>query len=59
MVDLLLRSDEPSIRWKVRVKVLGEDPESRAARRLQGRVRRAPRTRRLLDGWAALPGGTG
>lgn len=43
----LLRSPEPSIRWKARVNVLGEDPRSRALLRLQGEVRDAPRTRAL------------
>ncbi len=30
MVKALLDSDEPSIRWKVRTQVLGEDPASPA-----------------------------
>jgi hypothetical protein len=54
VVDSLLASDEPSIRWKTRVQVLGEDPQSRAIRRLQAEVRRSPRVRRLLDGHAEL-----
>ena len=58
IVDVLLASEEPSVRWKVRVHALGEDPDSRAIRRLQGQVRRAPRTRALLDGWAANPCGS-
>lgn len=40
------------------MKVLGEDPDSRAVRRLQGQIRRAPRTRALLDGSAANPCGS-
>jgi hypothetical protein len=58
IVDVLLASDEPSVRWKVRVHALGEDPDSRAIRRLQGQVRRAPRTRALIDGRAANPCGS-
>ena len=58
IVDVLLASEEPSVRWKVRVHALGEDPDSVAIRRLQGQVRRAPRTRALLDGWAANPCGS-
>ncbi|HZG94761.1 MAG TPA: hypothetical protein VEZ46_08620 [Mycobacteriales bacterium] len=54
VVDTLLASAEPSIRWKTRVHVLGEEPESRAIRRLQGEVRRSPRVRRLLAGHAEL-----
>jgi hypothetical protein len=45
----LLRSREPSIRWKVRVLVLGEDPTSRPIRRLQEEVRRSPRVKVLLS----------
>jgi hypothetical protein len=49
-VDTLLRSDEPSVRWKVRTQVLGETPDSPAIRRLQGQIRRSPRVRAMLDG---------
>ena len=48
VVRRLLRSQEPSIRWKTRVWVLEEDPESHAIRRLQHEVATAPRTRALL-----------
>jgi len=44
----------PSIGWKVRVGVLGEDPDSGLVRRLQDEVRRSPTVRALLDGHAAL-----
>lgn len=54
IVDTLLASDEPSIRWKVRVHVLGDDPDGRAVRRLRDEIRRSPRVRRLLDGHAEL-----
>lgn len=50
----LLASDEPSIRWKVRVGVLGEDPDSRSIRLLRNEIRRSPRVRQLLNGYAAL-----
>lgn len=53
IVRALLASDDSSIRWKVRVGVLGEDPGSRAIRRLQAQIRRSPRVRSLLDGHAA------
>jgi hypothetical protein len=43
----LLRSREPSIRWKARVGVRAEDPESRPLRRLQEEIRRSPRARAL------------
>jgi len=48
MIDTLLKSREPSIHWKVGVKVLGEDPNSRAMKRLQNEIRSSPRVRTLL-----------
>jgi len=53
----LLRSDEPSLRWKVRTQVLGEGGDSRVVRRLREEVRRSPRVQRLLDGVQGLPVG--
>jgi len=53
IADRLLKSDEPSIRWKVRVGVLGEDPESRGIRRLRSQIRESSRVRALIDGNAA------
>jgi hypothetical protein len=49
VVDSLLTSDEPSVRWKVRVQVLDEDPQSKPIRRLQQEIRNSPRVRALLD----------
>jgi hypothetical protein len=49
IIDALLRSEEPSIRWTVRTRVLGEPADSPANRRLRGQIRRSPRVRRLLD----------
>jgi hypothetical protein len=51
---MLLRSDEPSIRWKVRLGVLGDDPRSKAMRALQDEIRRSPRVRALLARRAQL-----
>lgn len=48
VVDTLLQSEEPSIRWKVRVRVLGEDPESADIRKLREEIRNSPRAKRLL-----------
>ena len=56
--EALLHHDEPAIRWKTRVRVLGEDPGSRPLRRLQKEIRRSSRVRRLLQGHAAQPIGT-
>jgi hypothetical protein len=49
IVDALVASDEPSVRWKVRTGVLDEDPESRVIVRLRDGIRRSPRVRLLLD----------
>lgn len=46
--EALLRSREPSVRWKVRVLVDGEDPSSSGIRALEQQVRRSPRVRTLL-----------
>jgi hypothetical protein len=48
IVDELLRSPEPSVRWKVRTRVLGEADGSPAIRRLRGEIRRSPRVSALL-----------
>jgi hypothetical protein len=47
IVDALLASDEPSIRWKVRTGVLGEDAGSKPVRALREAIRRSPRVRAL------------
>jgi len=52
MVKALLDSEEPSIRWKVRTQVLGEDPASPASRRLGEEIRNSPRVHALIDGAA-------
>ncbi len=49
IIERLLRSDEPAIRYKVRVNVLGEDPASLAVKRLRGQTRGSPRVRALLS----------
>ncbi|HZC73702.1 MAG TPA: hypothetical protein VE442_23625 [Jatrophihabitans sp.] len=48
LIDRLLKSDEPSVRWKVRAEVLREPADSTALRRLREEVRRSPRVRALL-----------
>jgi hypothetical protein len=47
-VATLLRSAEPSIRWKMRLGVMGDDPRSRSMRALREEIRRSPRMRALL-----------
>jgi len=49
IVDTLLSSDEPSIRYKIRVGVLCEDPDSRAIRNLQAEIKQSPRVQSLLQ----------
>jgi hypothetical protein len=50
LVEALLRSDEPSIRWKLLVRVLGEDPHSTKIRELHEKIRVSPRVKALLAG---------
>ncbi len=55
----LLRSPEPSIRWRTRVHALGEDPGAPRLRRLRAEVRNSDRVRRLLrEGFASHRPGT-
>lgn len=49
IINRLLASDEPSVRWKVRVKVLGEDPHLGSIGRLQEEVRTSHRVKALLS----------
>jgi len=48
IIDLLLNSDEPSIRFKVRVNVLGEDPNSTKIVQLRNEIRNSARVKKLL-----------
>ena len=50
VVGELLRSDIPSIRFRTRVHVLGEDPASRPIRRLREEIRQSPLVATLLRG---------
>ena len=50
VIDRLLRSAEPSVRWKTLVKVLGEDSTSAKAVALGDEVRDSQRVRTLLKG---------
>src|SRR5271155_5330193 len=49
-IDALLHSDEPSIRWKALVGVLGEDPHSRKSKELQEEIRKSSRAKALIAG---------
>jgi hypothetical protein len=49
VIDELLRSPEPSIRWKVRTRVLGEPDDAPGIRRLRREIRRSPRVAALLS----------
>jgi len=48
VIESLLKSPEPSVRFKVRVYVLGEDVRSGAIRKLRDEVRESRRVKRLL-----------
>jgi hypothetical protein len=54
LIDALLRSAEPAIRWKTRANVIGDAPTSRPMRALADEVRSSPRVRALLSGSGAL-----
>src|SRR2546430_5699508 len=45
----LLKSSDPSIRWRTRVHVLGEDPGTKSIRSLREEIRRSPTVRALLS----------
>jgi hypothetical protein len=55
IVDALLASAEPAIRWKVRSLVLGEPVGSREMRALREEVRGGPLVRQLLDPLGGVP----
>src|SRR5207249_2918659 len=48
-IPALLASADPSIRWKTRVHVLGEDPDSKSIRLLREEIRSSPTVRALLS----------
>jgi hypothetical protein len=48
IVEKLLASDEPSVRWKVRTQVLDEAPESAEIVKLRAEIHSSERVRRLL-----------
>ena len=55
----LLASEEPSIQWLTRVRVLGESPNSPTSSRLRAAIRSSPRARALLAGRRELEGPAG
>lgn len=48
LINKLLKSDIPSIRWKVRVNVLGENPKSAGIKRLQAEIKNSEVVKKLL-----------
>ena len=50
LIGMLQKHADPSIRWKIQVHVLGEDPQSKSIKRLQEEVRNSPRVAALLSG---------
>lgn len=49
LLESLLKSDEPSVRWKARVEVLGEPPDSPRLASLRKEIARSPRVNALLQ----------
>lgn len=50
LIDKLLRSDEPSIRWKTMTRVLDEPPEAPKVKAVQEDIRKSPRAIALIAG---------
>jgi hypothetical protein len=50
VIDALLHSEEPSIRWKALVRVAGEDPGSKKINELRQEIRTSTRANALLAG---------
>jgi hypothetical protein len=62
VLDALLHSEEPSIQWKARVGILGEDPDSKTLRGLREEIRKSRRAKTLLcrrDPQGRIVGGRG
>lgn len=58
IAEKLLSFPEPSVRYKIRVRVLGEDPASTAICKLRQEIKSSPRVRKLLsmrDGQGKIP----
>lgn len=49
VMDLLLNSEEPSLRWKTRVNILGEERDSAAIKKLEAEIRKSQRVTALLQ----------
>jgi hypothetical protein len=49
IINGLLNSDEPSVRFKILVNVLGQDPASAEIKRLRQEIRTSPRVKLLLS----------
>jgi hypothetical protein len=49
VMDKLLQSDEPSIRWKIKVNVLGMDRDSEEIQALEQEIKQSPRVKALLQ----------
>jgi hypothetical protein len=49
VIETLLQSDEPSIRWKTKVHVMGMDRDSDEIQALEGEIRQSARVKALLQ----------
>jgi hypothetical protein len=49
LIAQLLESTEPSLRWKTRVNILGEDRKSAAIQKLETEIKNSPRVKALLQ----------
>lgn len=48
ITDILLKSGEPSVRWKILVNVLGENPKSAKIKKLQEEIKDSARVKAML-----------
>lgn len=49
IIDWLLQSNEPAIRYKILVNILGESPQSKSIKRLQAEIKKSPSVCNLLS----------
>jgi len=50
LIDSLLGSEDPAVRWRLMVRVLGEDPVFPRVKAVQQEVKDSPRVRSLFAG---------
>ena len=49
LIDVLLKSEEPSVRYKTKVNLLDENPDSHSNKKLKEEIKNSPRVKKLLS----------